>query len=117
VLALLKAKVATGEAKFAGICSHFESLTAGKDYEHLFALGNTLKHRSIIRPSMSESFQGAQDERLTLQLEAFDYEGVSYQQVDLQKFIQREHDRMQPLTVNIGRELNELLRSGAAVPI
>jgi hypothetical protein len=74
----------------------FTALSSGSDWRHVRALVNTSKHRSIIRPSLSDSMRGPAEQRFTLNLEPFEYGDKSYHAIDAISLMVREHDRMQP---------------------
>jgi hypothetical protein len=97
--------------EYARLCNLFSALTLGGDFKHLDALANTAKHRNIIRPSMNEDMTGTMTEKHYLKLESFRYGGSHYKEVNARDFMQSEHDRIQPLIVDIGAELNTILRS------
>jgi hypothetical protein len=51
------------------------------------------------------------EERWILFLESFRYDGKLFQKTNVCEFMHKENDRIQPLTVDIGMELNEVLKS------
>lgn len=69
------------------------------------------KHRSIIRPALNEDQTGKRAKKYELPFEDFVYERRQFNAVDVREFIEQEHDRMQHLLVEIGVELNAVLRS------
>lgn len=110
VLKLLDRQCLTGNADYDKLRSLFREVTTGNDYKYLCALANTMKHRSIVRPELNEDFTATRDERWILFLESFSYAGESFGKINAREFMQKEHDRIQFLTVNIGVELNEVLK-------
>lgn len=110
VLKVLEQQRITGNSDYDKLCMLFCEVTAGEDYKYLCALANTLKHRSIVRPELNEDFTGMRDERWILFLESFSYAGELFGKTNAREFMQKEHDRIQPLTVSIGVELNEVLK-------
>jgi len=100
------------------LCKLFSDLFSGPGFACLDALSNTAKHRSIVRPSLTEDLTGKKPERFTLPFESFTYEGLSFSSMDVREFLRDEHDRMQQLMVDIGVELNSVLkrRSAANAP-
>jgi hypothetical protein len=111
VLKLLKQRRDAGHPEYNKLCMLFSEVTTGQDYEYLCALTNTSKHRSIVRPELNEDATGRREEKWILFLESFWYEGKSFEKTDASKFMRKEHDRIQPLTVDIGMELNEVLKT------
>lgn len=110
VLKVLEQQRDAGHPEYDKLCRLFREVTAGADYKYLNALTNTSKHRSIIRPQLNEDATGKRSEKYILFLESFWYAGEHYKEANAREFMQKEHDRIQPLTVDIGVELNEALK-------
>jgi len=109
VLKLLERQRDAGHLEYDKLCSLFGEITSGDDYKYLNALTNTSKHRSIVRPELNEDAAGNRLEKWILFLEPFWYTGELFKKTNAREFMQKEHDRIQLLTVNIGVELNEVL--------
>ncbi len=109
VLKLLERQRDSGRPEYDKLCMLFSEITTGDDYKYLNALTNTSKHRSIVRPELNEDATGSREEKWILFLESFWYGGELFEKTNAREFMQKEHDRIQPLTVNIGVELNEVL--------
>lgn len=110
VLKLLERQRDAGHREYDKLCMLFRDVTTGGYYEHLDALTNTSKHRSIVRPELNEDFTGKREDKWILFLESFWYEENLFEKIDAREFMRNEHDRIQPLTVDIGKELNEVLK-------
>lgn len=110
VLKLLEQQRDAGHSEYDKLCRLFREVTTGDDYKYLNALTNTSKHRSIVRPELNEDFTGRREEKWILFLESFWYAGELFEKTNAREFMQKEHDRIQPLTVNMGVELNEVLK-------
>lgn len=110
VLKLLEQQRDAGNPEYSKLCSLFREITTGADYKYLNALTNTLKHRNVVRAELSEDLTGKREEKWILFLESFCYAGEFFEKTNARRFMQKEHDRIQPLTVNIGVELNEVLK-------
>ncbi|MDR3014284.1 MAG: hypothetical protein LBV56_02520 [Delftia acidovorans] len=110
VLKLLEQQRDAGHPEYDNLCRLFREITAGAGYKYLNALTNTSKHRSIIRPELNEDVTGRREDKWILFLESFWYAGDFFEKVNAREFMQKEHDRIQPLTVNIGVEMNEVLK-------
>jgi len=110
VLKVLERERDADHPEYGRLCGMFEAIAEGDDYKYLNALTNTLKHRSIIRPQLNQDVTGKRAERYVLFLESFWYAGDYFKELDVREFMQRAHDRIQPLTVDIGVELNHVLR-------
>lgn len=109
VLKLLEQQRDAKHPEYGGLCKLLSEITSGNDYKYLNALTNTSKHRSIVRPELNEDATGKREEKWILFLESFWYAGELFEKANAREFMQKEHDRIQPLTVNIGIELNEVL--------
>ncbi|WP_029527757.1 hypothetical protein [Polaromonas glacialis] len=110
VLKLLEQLRNAGYSEYEKLCRLFREVTTGDDYKYHNALTNSSKHRSIVRPELNEDCTGMREEKWILFLESFWYEGKFFEKTNAREFMQKEHDRIQPLTVNIGVELNEVLK-------
>ncbi|PLC51436.1 hypothetical protein CR159_04260 [Pollutimonas subterranea] len=110
VLKLLEQQRDAGHPEYDKLCRLLREVTIGDDYRYLDALTNTSKHRSIVRTQLSEDATGSREENWILFLESFWYDGHLFEKINARKFMRKEHDRIQPLTVNIGVELNEVLK-------
>lgn len=109
VLKLLEQQRDAGNSEYDNLCRLFRELSNGVNYKYLNALTNTSKHRSIIRPELNEDVTGRREEKWILFLESFWHAGELFEKTNAREFMQKEYDRIQPLTVNIGVELNEVL--------
>jgi hypothetical protein len=110
VLKLLEQQRDVGQPQYEKLCRLFREVTTGDDYMYLNALSNTSKHRSIVRPELNEDFTHKRIEKWILFLESFSYAGDLFEKTNAREFMQKAHDRIQPLTVDIGVELNEVLK-------
>lgn len=110
VLKLLERQRDAGHSEYDKLCVLFREVTTGDDYKYLYALSNTSKHRSIVRAELNEDFTGMREEKWVLFLESFCYAGKQFEKTNARVFMEKEHDRIQPLTVSIGVELNEVLK-------
>ena len=110
VLDLLEQQRDAGHPEYYKLCELFRDIATGDDYKYLCALTNTSKHRSIVRPTLNENLTVEHEGKWTLLLESFYYSGMLHEKTDAFDFMRKEHDRIQPLTVNIGVELNEVLK-------
>lgn len=110
VLKLLEQQRDAGHSEYGKLCGLFRDITMGDDYKYLNALANTSKHRSIVRIELNEDATGIREEKWILFLESFWYAEEFFEKTNARESMRKEHDRIQPLTVNIGVELNEVLR-------
>jgi hypothetical protein len=89
----------------------FRALVSGAGFQRIAALSNMAKHRSIVRPALNEDHTGNRAQRYELPFDDFVYERRRFSPVDVREFVQQQHDRMQHLLVEIGMELNAVLRA------
>lgn len=109
VIKILDRQGRAGHREYDKLHSLFCEMTAGDGYKYLNALANTAKHRSIIRSELNEDFTGERRKKWILFLESFWYAGEFFDKADAEEFMQEEHDRILPLIINIGSELNAVL--------
>ncbi len=81
----------------------------GGSFSHIAGLANRGKHRSIVRPTLSEDWTGKAEERHELKFPAFDYKSERYQEVAVASLLQLEHDRWSMLIVDAGNMINATL--------
>lgn len=110
VLRLLERHIKAGHSEYERLCMLFRDVTTGDSYNYLNALTNTLKHRNIVRSELNEDATGKRGEKWILYLESFWYAEDLFEKTNARGFMQKEHDRIQHLTVDIGVELNNVLR-------
>lgn len=106
VLKLLKR-----DSRFVPITSLLNSLVSAATFTHLSALANQAKHRSIVFPSLNEDLTGTREKRHMVIFPTFAYEESRYPQVFADDFIAAEYERSSQCVINIGIELNALLRT------
>jgi hypothetical protein len=102
-----------GKPELASLRSLFSDMTNGPGFDRLDSLNNHAKHRSVVRPKLSEDWTGKREQKYLLLLESFSYEGKFFPEIDVREFMQQEHDRMQHLMVDTGVELNNVLKAKA----
>jgi len=85
-------------------------LASGGRADHLAALSNYSKHRSIIRTAMTEDWTGEEPERHRLTLGGVSYKGKSFPDARVKDFITDEHDRIARLIVDTGNAMHAVLQ-------
>lgn len=85
-------------------------LASGGRADHLAALSNYSKHRSIIRTAMTEAWTGEEPERHRLTLGGVSYKGKSFPDARVKDFITDEHDRIARLIVDTGNAMHAVLQ-------
>ena len=103
----------TAAPDYREVGSFLSTLVHGGQFAHVAALANHGKHRSIIRPSVSEDMTGEAPVRHTLKFAEFMYKKHKYPEVDARTFIQQEYDRASVLVVDTGNALNAVLQAKA----
>ena len=85
----------------------------GAAWQHLAALSNSSKHRSLIRTSLNEDWTGNRPRKRELQFTRFERGIVHYPSIAVLDLIEPEFDRLSLIIVKIGHVLNTALRSNS----
>ncbi len=85
--------------------------TVGESWNHLSAIANSSKHRSVVRAVLSEDLTGNRQNFRELHISAFERDGRPYPAVALQALLELEHDRLSTLIVEAGHALGTYLRA------
>lgn len=99
-----------GSAELSIVHRLLTELACGGNADHLAALSNYSKHRSIIRTAMTEDWTGEEPERHRLTLGGFSYKGKSFPDARVKDFLTDEHDRIARLIVDTGNAVNAVLQ-------
>lgn len=86
----------------------------GPGWDHLSAISNMSKHRSVIRSSLSEDWTGKRKNLREIQFAIFERGGKQYWPKSLEDAIGPEYDRLSMVVTESGHELNRWLREAAA---
>ena len=86
----------------------------GPGWDHLSAISNMSKHRSVIQSSLNEDWIGKRKNHREIQFAIFERGGKQYWSKSLQDAIGPEYDRLSMLVTACGHELNRWLRETAA---
>jgi hypothetical protein len=100
--------------KFRPVSDHLSILFVGGAFAHISALANLGKHRSIIRPAIWGDATGIAEEIYALRIPGFEYDGTDFPEVELRPFLEAEYNRCSRLVVDVGNEINAILRSMAS---
>ncbi|MDY6799169.1 MAG: hypothetical protein SVX28_10650 [Pseudomonadota bacterium] len=107
-ISLLKVrKWVRAHREYKGIQAGLDELTNHHDYEYLAALVNYSKHRSIISPRFNFDFRRLSTE---LVFPSFTYDGTFFPETPAYQFIESEFSRESQLVVEIGNNLNALVK-------
>jgi hypothetical protein len=82
----------------------------GPGWDHLSAISNLSKHRSVIRSSLSEDWTGKRKNPREIQFAVFQRGGQQYWSKSLEDVVGPEYDRLSIVVVETGNELNRSLR-------
>ncbi len=104
-------RIIEGNASLDQLALLFRALISGSGWKRVAALSNMAKHRSIVQPALSEDQTGTRAQKYMMPFDDFVYERRRFNPIDVREFIQQEHDRMQHLLVEIGAELNAVLKA------
>ncbi|MGZ8262019.1 MAG: hypothetical protein ACXWTU_03545 [Methylotenera sp.] len=99
--------------ELSAVQPHMAALVSGGKSEHLAALSNYSKHRSIIRTSLAEDWTGKEIERHQLKLGAFTYKGRNFSEIPVRDFVGSEFNRIAQLIVDTGNSINAVLQTRA----
>jgi hypothetical protein len=100
----------SGSAELSIVHRLLTELAWGGSADHLAALSNYSKHRSIIRTAMTEDWTGEEPERHRLTLGGFSYKGKSFPDARVKDFLTDEHDRIARLIVDTGNAVHAVLQ-------
>lgn len=88
----------------------YGSLFEGGEFKHLSAISNSSKHRNVVKASIHQNLTGVGD-AIHLEFPAFKYNDVEYPAVPVKEFTEREFNRCAKLIIDIGNELNTVLKA------
>lgn len=86
----------------------------GPGWDHLSAISNMSKHRSVIRSSLNEDWTGKRKNLREIKFAIFERGGKQYWSKSLEDAIGPEYDRLSMVVTESGHELNRWLREAAA---
>ena len=101
------------EAPVATIYALLNELASAGNFTHLSALANHSKHRSIIRPLLTEDWTGEALERHSLKIPSFFYSRKPYPEIAVKDFLEPEYHRCSQLVVDTGNALNVFLSTSS----
>lgn len=106
-----------GTPSLANLADPVSRIAAGQQFEHLSALSNLSKHRTIIRTALNEDWTGNREEMHELHLPAFSRSTKSgqkhYPEVSFTSLTETEYTRLGLLFLEIGHEINAALTKNA----
>jgi len=96
----------------AGLDEIFDLLTEfheGGARKQISALANHSKHRSVVRPALTEHVANMSPARHELKFSAFTYDGINYPETSVGALVEPEYARCSRLIVDIGNAFNDAL--------
>jgi len=109
ISALAVAELLQRKASTASLGEMLRDLRAADTAKHVAALANSAKHRSIIEATISEDLTGTRAKRQELQFSQFNYRKKTFPAIAVTDILEKEYERVNRLTVNMGKVLQELL--------
>lgn len=106
-------KILRRTPEYRELSSVLLDVQAGTAWDHLAALSNSAKHRSLIRTSFNEDWTGTRARKRELQFTHFARAGTQYKPIAVLDLIEPEFDRLSLLVIRIGHVLNAALRENA----
>jgi hypothetical protein len=100
----------SGKANAINLCKLHATFGSKGDFQHLAALSNRAKHRSLVLPSLTEDLTGQGPERLFVLMQAFDHDAANFPAVNLLEFLVSQFEAVGRRANEVGNELNDLLR-------
>ncbi|TDF62227.1 hypothetical protein [Cupriavidus sp. L7L] len=88
----------------------FGLLSTHEHQEYLNALANHSKHRSLVKPGLWLDMTSSASENFSLKFQRFEYEGIRYEEREVERFLEVAFNRISKIIVDTGNELNEVLR-------
>jgi hypothetical protein len=98
------------DAQFKHLSELLKSIQSGPGWQHLAAVSNISKHRSVVRAAYNEDWTGERSTLRELQVSAFERNGKSYPAKALRELLEPEYERIMSNVITVGNELNACLR-------
>jgi hypothetical protein len=107
-------KALKSKASSKALAETLAKTVEGMGWDHLAAISNMSKHRSVIRSSLSEDWTGKRKNRREVQFAIFERGDKQYWSKSVEDTIRPEYDRLSVIVIETGHELNRWLREAAA---
>lgn len=99
------------DKRFAGLFEPLRAIQSGQGWNHLAAVSNMSKHRSVVRAAYSEDWTGTRPKTRELHVSAFTWHGKPYPAVSLRDLLAPEYERLMKSVIHVAHELNACLRA------
>lgn len=104
------------DADYADLAALLEEVSSGGKYEHVAAVSNLSKHRTVIRASLNQDMTGTRERLHEFHITSFEKptkDGVKcYPTTSLADLVAAEFSRVSILVLKIGHKIDEVLESG-----
>jgi len=88
-------------------------MRSGDSWQHLAALSNMSKHRSLVRTTFNEDWTGTRVRKRELQFMFFEKGGKRFPSIAVVDLLESESDRLSIQVIKVGNELDVFLRDYA----
>lgn len=99
------------DSRFAALSGPLRTIQSGPGWNHLAAVSNMSKHRSVVRAAYNEDWTGTKPNTRELYISAFKWHGKPYPEVSLRDLLTPEHERLMKSIIRLAHELNACLRA------
>ena len=107
-------KLLKPNSSFSAVCRILKSIANDGNAQHIAALSNHAKHRSLISVGLHEDQTVTGTDRHALKFPAFSYKGKNYQPVQVLQLLESEVDRVGLATHQLGNAIHATLLTSAA---
>lgn len=101
------------DVSFSALSAPLDKLQSGAGWQHLAAVCNMSKHRSVVRSMLSEDWTGTRKNLRELHVSPFVRLNVPFPAKSLKDLLEPEYDRISVAILEIGHKLNSCLRAVA----
>ncbi len=98
------------KSEYSKLSSLIEQLISHQDYRYLVDIVNHSKHRSVVGTSFTVDGSGESERHYGLEFVSFSYEGRNHPKKWIDDYLSNEYARQDPLTLEIGNEVNALVK-------
>jgi hypothetical protein len=95
--------------KFKTLSTPLQLIQSGIGWQHLAAVSNMSKHRSVVRTAYNEDWTGTKEKIRELYISSFCRKNISYPTVSLRNLLEPEYKRLMNAIISIGNKMNSHL--------
>lgn len=104
-------KLLQKNALYSDLAKSLRQLNEEGAFDHLSALANHSKHRSIVQPQLNEDHTGFRNDRHEVRFSLFAYKGRVYPAISVKELLEPEYERCSKLVIRAGSDLNQILEA------